>query len=141
MSFAPKYNRAALLTGVYLVNAVIPNLIITFQWTMANVAGHTKRAAAAAMIAGSFSIGNIIGPQTFRAQDAPEYHTAKVTVLATQASAAFVTVVLFVYYMWANKRKERRQRGLEREGMRLDAKEEVWGNLTDKENVWFKYVY
>jgi hypothetical protein len=37
---------------------------------MANFGGATKRAFGAAIVTGSFSIGNIIGPQTFQARDA-----------------------------------------------------------------------
>ncbi|CAM6109359.1 unnamed protein product [Calypogeia fissa] len=141
MSFAPSSNQAALLAGIYLVNAITATLIILYQWTMANVAGRTKRAVASALIAGSFSVGNIIGPQTFRAKDAPQYRPAKIIVLATQAGGAVVTVVLFAYYVWANRRKERRQRKLGIEGVQIDALEDTWGNLTDNENVEFRYVY
>ena len=66
MSFSPKTNRAALLAGIYLVNSIVATLVIIYQWTVANCAGHTKRTVSAAIIAGSFSIGNIIGPQTFQ---------------------------------------------------------------------------
>lgn len=141
MSYAPKENHAAVLTGVYLVNAITPTLIVLYQWTISNVAGHTKKVAAAALIAGSFSIGNIIGPETFRAKDAPEYHKAKVIVLATQSAAAVVTVILFGYYVWANRLKEKSMRRLESEGVRVDTTEDVWGNLTDKQNPEFRYVY
>lgn len=141
MSFASKDNKPALLTGVYLVNAITPTIIIIYQWTMCNVAGHTKRAVAAVVVAGGFGAGSIIGPQTFRKEDAPNYHTAKVILMATQASAAGVTVGLFAYYVWANRVKERRSRKLEAEGVAVDATEDTWGNLTDKENPEFRYVY
>ncbi|KFY26147.1 hypothetical protein V493_04242 [Pseudogymnoascus sp. VKM F-4281 (FW-2241)] len=78
MSFMPPSNRVALLVGIYLVNAITGTLTVIYQWTMANVGGHTKRSVAAALIAGSFSIGNIIGPQTFQAGDAPGYRPAKI---------------------------------------------------------------
>ena len=141
MSFAPSDNRAALLAGIYLVNAITATLIIIYQWTMANVAGHTKKVAASALIAGSFSIGNIIGPQTFQAKDAPVYRTAKIIVLATQAAGAFVTVLLFAYYVWANRRKDAEEGRVEHEANEIDTVTDKWGNLTDKENVRFRYVY
>jgi H+/gluconate symporter-like permease len=87
------------------VNAVVATLPILYQWTAANCAGHTKRAFASALVAGSFSVRNIIGPQTFQARDAPEYHPAKIAVLATQAAAAVLLFVLFLYYVWDNKRR------------------------------------
>lgn len=140
MSFAPSTNRAALLAGIYLVNAITATLIIIYQWTMANVAGQTKRVVASALISGSFSIGNIIGPQTFQAKDAPVYRPAKIIVLATQSAGAVMTVVLFAYYVWANKQKDQGQ-ATHRSESEVDSVTDKWGNLTDKENTRFRYVY
>jgi hypothetical protein len=141
MSFMPKSNRGALLAGIYLVNAIVATLIVVYQWTAANVAGHTKRVVSVALISGSFSVGNIIGPQTFQAKDAPQFIPAKITVLATQAAGALVATVLFVYYLWANKRKARRQaEDPTADGMSL-GRGTRWENKTDQENTSFSYVY
>lgn len=139
MSFSPKNNRAALLAGIYLVNFVVATLTVIYHWTVANCAGQTKRVAAVAIIAGSFSIGNIIGPQTFQARDAPEYRPAKITVMATQAAAALVAFLLFLYYVWANRRKDQKEAMLPSENP--DEIAESWGNKTDKEKRSFRYVY
>lgn len=141
MSFMPASNRAGLLAGIYLVNAITGTLTVIYQWTMANVSGHTKRSVAAALIAGSFSIGNIIGPQTFQARDAPRYYPAKIAVMSTQAGGAVVAIVLFGYYVWANKQKDKRQ--AVEEGLSSSAGNEkiLWENLTDKDNANFRYVY
>ena len=135
MSFAPATNRAALLAGIYLVNAITATLIVIYQWTAANIAGSTKRVASVALVAASFSVGNIIGPQTFQARDAPQYIPAKITVLATQAAGALVAALLFAYYWWENRRRDRRHGG------RPEMDKQAWENLTDKENPAFRYVY
>lgn len=135
MSFAPSSNRAALLAGVYLVNSITAVLAVIYQWTAANVAGQTKRVVSVALIAGSFSVGNIIGPQTFQAKDAPQYIPAKITVLATQAGAAVVAFVLFLYYVWANRRK-----GVT-PVVEEQSQQELWDGRTDKEDKSFRYVY
>ncbi|KAJ5101721.1 hypothetical protein NUU61_003943 [Penicillium alfredii] len=137
MSFLPKSNTAGVLIGIYLVNAIVATLPILYQWTMANCAGHTKRAFASALVAGSFSVGNIIGPQTFQAHDAPEYKPAKIAVLATQAAAAVLSVVLFGYYLLQNRRRDQ-TRGRVDESMVDETK---WAGLTDKQNPSFRYVY
>ncbi|KFY12033.1 hypothetical protein V492_04134 [Pseudogymnoascus sp. VKM F-4246] len=141
MSFMPASNRAALLVGIYLVNTITGTLTVIYQWTMSNISGHTKRSIAAALVAGSFSIGNIIGPQTFQARDSPEYHPAKIAVMATQGSGALVAIVLFQYYVWANKQKDKRQ--AINGGLASSTGDEkiLWENLTDKENPNFRYVY
>jgi hypothetical protein len=137
LSFLPKHNTAGVLIGIYLVNAIVASLPILYQWTMANCAGHTKRAFASALVAGSFSVGNIIGPQTFQARDAPEYRPAKIAVLATQAAAGVLSVVLFIYYTRENKRRDN-VNGRVNESMIDETK---WAGLTDRENPHFRYAY
>lgn len=106
------------------------------QWTAANFGGATKRAFATAIISGSFSLGNIIGPQTFQARDAPEYRPAKLAVMGTQAGCALTTFLLFLYYVWENKRRGELK---ENEEQYLDP--EVWATQTDRENKSFRYTY
>lgn len=134
MSFAD--SKGSQLAGIYLVNAITATLIIIYQWTASNVAGHTKRVIGVALISGSFSVGNIIGPQTFQARDAPDYIPAKITVMATQASGALISFVLFLYYVWANKRKSRAEVDPDVQDM-----EHLYDDMTDKQNKSFRYVY
>ena len=143
LSFATGH-KGAQLAGIYLVNAITATLIIIYQWTASNVAGHTKRVISVALISGSFSVGNIIGPQTFQAKDAPEYRPAKITVLATQAAGAFMAFVLFLYYVWANKRKSGSGQIIEEvETVNADnqTQQHLWEDQTDRENKTFRYVY
>lgn len=134
-------NKAGQLAGIYLVNTITATLIVIYQWTGANVAGQTKRVVSVALISGSFSVGNIIGPQTFQAKDAPKYTPAKITVLATQAAAALICVVLFLYYVWANKRKGAAPAIVENVGVGGQSEEHLWEDRTDKQNPTFRYVY
>ncbi|KAK4662303.1 uncharacterized protein QC763_700800 [Podospora pseudopauciseta] len=138
MSFLPKDNTNGILAGIYLVNAVVAPLAIFYNWTVANIAGATKRAFAAAIISGSFSLGNIIGPQTFQARDAPDYRPAKLAVMGTQAGCALVTFVLFLYYVWQNKKRNNRA---DNENEDAFMSPEVWTRMTDKENKGFRYSY
>lgn len=143
MSFLPPSNRAGRLAGLYLVNAVVAPLAVFYQWTAANVAGATKRAFSAAMISGAFSVGNILGPQTFRARDAPDYRPAKLAVMGTLAGCAATTVVLFLYYFYSNRRREigLRSSGGEVVGEESYLEQKVWTDLTDRENRLFRYTY
>lgn len=136
MSFLPKDNHAGTLVGIYLVNAVVSTLPNTFGWASANVAGQTKRPVTFALINAAFSVGNIIGPQTFQARDAPGYYPAKITVLATQGGGAVFAILLFGYYHMAN-----RSRTPDTQLDESSDSEERWLNLTDKENPSFRYVY
>ncbi|EFQ25972.1 major facilitator superfamily transporter [Colletotrichum graminicola M1.001] len=136
MSFLPVSNRSGCLAGIYLVNAVVAPLTVFYAWTAANFGGATKRAFAAAIISGSFSLGNIIGPQTFQAKDAPEYRPAKIAVMGTQAGCAIVTLALYAYYRFENKR-----RGVIKQSEDAYMAPEVWQSMTDRENKSFRYTY
>ena len=141
MSFLPSgktnANKPGLLAGIYLINFVVATLIVIYQWTASNVAGSTKRVVSMALISGAFSVGNIVGPQTFQVKDAPQYIPAKIIVLATQSAGALVTVVLFAYYKYANAQKKKK----EVTAKEISSDRSQWDNLTDKENVKFRYVY
>ena len=141
MSFLPSgktnANKPGLLAGIYMINFVVAVLIVLYQWTASNTAGSTKRTVSVALISAAFSVGNIVGPQTFQAKDAPQYIPAKITVLATQAAGGIVAVVLFVYYVYANKAKVTQETATSE----LSVERSEWDNLTDKENVKFRYVY
>ena len=139
MSFAT-HNKGAQLAGIYLVNAITATLIVIYQWTASNTAGQTKRVISVALISGSFAVGSIIGPQTFQAKDAPAYTPAKVTVLATQVAAALVAFILFLYYVWANKRKQAVNPSINDSGT-SPTEENLWEDQTDMQNRTFRYVY
>ncbi|KAI4137222.1 MAG: hypothetical protein LQ341_005236 [Variospora aurantia] len=141
MSFATG-TKAGQLAGIYLINTITATLIVIYQWTGSNVAGQTKRVISVALISGSFSVGNIIGPQTFQDKDKPQYIPAKITVLATQAAAALVAFVLFLYYAWANKRKHSPSAAaVESMADGAQSGERLWEDVTDKKNPTYRYVY
>ncbi|CAH0058670.1 unnamed protein product [Clonostachys solani] len=137
MSFLPATNRSGILAGLYLVNAVVAPLAIFYNWTAANFGGATKRAFAAAIVSGSFSLGNIIGPQTFQSRDAPDFRPAKLAVMGTQAGCAATTFALFLYYACQNKRRGSRAEQRESEFLSPEA----WSTMTDRENKQFRYIY
>ncbi|KAL8708412.1 MAG: hypothetical protein Q9220_006702 [cf. Caloplaca sp. 1 TL-2023] len=139
MSFGK--GKGSQLAGIYLVNAITATLIVIYQWTGSNVAGQTKRVISIALVSGSFSVGNIIGPQTFQAKDAPKYTPAKITVLATQAAAALIAFVLYLYYVWANKRRVAAPAIEKDTDTTRQSEEQLWEDQTDKQNLNFRYVY
>ncbi|KAF2147957.1 allantoate permease [Myriangium duriaei CBS 260.36] len=136
MTFMPRKHKSSILAGIYLVNTCTATLPIIYQWTAANIAGHTKRPVAMGFVTAAFGIASLIGPQTFRAKDAPLYQPARLTVLITLCFSAALTAGLAGYYTFENKRRDRE--GAQGEGKAED--ELMWGNLTDKQNPAFRYV-
>lgn len=141
MLFLDKSNIAGVLMGMYLLSAIIAPFPIINNWLASNCAGHTKRALASSLLAAAFAIGNIVGPQTFQARDAPEYRPAKIAVLVTQAGAGFVTIALYLYYRWQNKIRDARQAAVDKSEQPSASGMDEWAGLTDRENLRFRYVY
>jgi hypothetical protein len=57
--------------------------------------------------------------------------------MGTQAGCALTTFLLFMYYFWANKRRDDRTKQVEDAYM----SPEVWSTMTDRENKSFRYTY
>ncbi|KAI4720151.1 major facilitator superfamily transporter [Aureobasidium sp. EXF-10727] len=135
MAFLPESNKAGKLIGNYLTNCIGASLPLLYSWVGANYAGHTKKVTMNAILLISFCLGNIIGPLTFRAADAPEYVPAKITIIVTCAAAVVLTLLLRFYYQWENKRRDRvaEQRG---QGHKTDIE---FADVTDRKNKEFRY--
>ncbi len=86
-----------------------------------------------AIVLMSFCVGNIIGPETFRAKDAPQYIPAKITIVVILSFAMLFTVLLDVLYRRENKRRDR-------EGEQDLPTDYEFMDLTDKQNRNFRYL-
>ena len=97
-----------------------------------NIAGFTKKQVTGAVVFTGYCIGNIVGPQTFQAKDAPEYPQAKITMVIAQSLVVVVCTLLFFWYKHLNKKQ----------GYVEDVTvEEGYSGRTDKENKDFRYAY
>ncbi|CAN9105351.1 unnamed protein product [Alternaria alternata] len=132
MAFLPGESKAGKLIGNYLTNCIGASLPLLYSWVSANIAGHTKKVTMNAILLMSFCLGNIIGPLTFRQDDAPNFVPAKITIVVTCAFAAAMALVLRAYYMWENKKRDKEDDGRHMEN-------EEFLDLTDRENRRFRY--
>lgn len=131
LCFLPHSNKGGLLLGMYLINVLPGATIIIFQWLSCNVAGHTKRAYISAAANAAFAIGNIIGPETFRAKEAPGFRSAKLTLVIAWALLVVISPLAGGYYALKNRSRGRRAEEV--------TDKQAYAGLTDKENVTFRY--
>jgi hypothetical protein len=81
----------------------------------------------------SFCLGNILGPLTFRDEDAPEFTPAKVTIVAVDSTVVVAVMILLGYYRWENKR---------RDSAHVEHRPDIeFSDLTDRENLELRYKY
>ena len=104
-----------------------------YSWCAANYAGHTKKVTMNAFLLMAFCLGNIIGPLTFRGNEAPAYSPAIIAIIVTCAFAVLMTLVLMMYYRWENKRRDALAGEVEHKP------DMEFLDLTDRENIFFRY--
>ncbi|KAJ4346363.1 Allantoate permease [Didymosphaeria variabile] len=132
----PLSNNKGRLAGYYLTQASPTPFVAILSLISSNIAGYTKKTTVAAMFLIGYCTGNIIGPQTFRPQDAPRYIPAEITIIVCYAICLVIMAFIHVYCVWQNKKKEKIRNA---EGyIRLENQE--WLDLTDRENPEFVYT-
>lgn len=141
MSFAK--SKGAALTGVYLVNLDIAPLVLIFSMVGANCQGYTKKVFVTGAVSFANACGSIIGPQTFRPQDAPQYIPAKITVFCVIGVGIVVVLLLRLLYEVRNRRNAAaRNAALDAIARgEADAAKVLNEEETDLKNNKFVYVY
>ncbi|CCX32993.1 major facilitator superfamily domain-containing protein [Pyronema domesticum] len=104
-----------------------------------NIAGQTKKTCVVAINFVSWAVGNSIGPQVFLAWDAPRYFIA----FAVHMGCYVLLLMTLVFLRWWYKRENSRKEKKIQEGMATVDTElkHSFEDLTDRENVNFRYVY
>jgi MFS family permease len=125
-----------LLTGPY--NAAF---VLILSLSIANTAGHTKKVVTNAVLFLGYCTGNIIGPFFYLSGSAPTYPLGIWSMIVSHLLEVCIISTFWFIFSRENKRRDRIQSqeagGLE--GRDLDAT--AFGDLTDRENLNFRYIY
>lgn len=81
-------------------------------------------------------MGNLIGPQTFRAQYAPRYAPALATIVVCNTLISVLCVSLHFLYKRENAKRDKAAA----EGRVEDMTGREFDDLTDRENPAFRYT-
>ncbi|EST09991.1 Major facilitator superfamily [Kalmanozyma brasiliensis GHG001] len=139
----PASANAARFTGfviVYTYPVASPHF---YAFIGSSVSGTTKRIVFNTFLQVGYSVGNLIGPQTYRAKDAPDYVPAKITLITMFGFAALCLIAIgATHYIW-NKQNGMLGMGADVEGDAAKETEdhEDLTDLTDKQRASFRYPY
>lgn len=136
IAFLP-HSLGAGLTGLYLVMLYPIGLICTLSLVASNTAGHTKKLVVNAVVLVGYCVGNLLGPQTFRAADAPAYTAAKICIVVFFALAIVVTMLIWLINVRENRRRDSLYGG---DITEAELHELQTADLTDKQNKHFRYA-
>lgn len=133
----PKKQAVGRLIAFYCTNFTNGSLPMMFALTTSNIAGHTKRGIASAIMFMGYSVGFIIGPQFFIASEKPTYETGFETMMIVFAIACTAPGLYYAYATWQNSK---RAKALIASGeVHVHIRNEEFFDLTDKEQVHFVY--
>lgn len=132
----PLSNPSGRLAGYYLTQASPTPFVALLSLIASNVAGYTKKTTVAAIYLIAYCAGNIIGPQTFRTEDKPQYRPAEITIIVCWAAC----LVDLWFIWWYCRRQNRIKAGIRaRPGYKRLERQEFL-DLTDRENPEFVYT-
>lgn len=119
--------------GVVLMTFIVGASAISIGLTSSNCAGHTKKSTISGVVFIGYCLGNIVGPLCFTSTPGPRYSGGFISCVVVNAC----NVLVALYGRWL----------LRRENQRRDQKygpvgvHNVSEDLTDRENMDFRYVY
>lgn len=100
-------NRSGRLAGYCLCLAFSANLPLSFSLVTSNVAGFTKIATVNACVLVMYCVGNIVGPQFFSVEEAPNYPRGIKACLAGMCLGVVWLLCLRLYLARQNARRDR----------------------------------
>ncbi len=144
MIVVPQDAKPALLIGYYMISVAGAAWGLIMAAISNNTLGYTKKVTVNGLQIVAYAAGNWIGPQTFRADDAPEYRRGKTIVAVMYGASAVVLLVLRFVNVLENQRRDRVQAeqgvGLDDEETREAVQRSKFMDLTDFEQPHFRYV-
>ncbi|GAA5883136.1 hypothetical protein JCM3774_005330 [Rhodotorula dairenensis] len=132
----PTHLKVGRLIGYYLWLYATIGLIICVSLLSSNVSGSTKKTTVSALFFVFYAVGNLIGPQTFRAADAPLYEPGLATSVAVIAFGILDLGVIWFLYRRENKRRDKITSSPDWE----PKPNQEFLDLTDRENMAFRYT-
>ncbi|KAK3615930.1 hypothetical protein LTR56_026295 [Elasticomyces elasticus] len=141
LRFLAADNKAGRLVSYYLTGPYNAAFVMILAMTTANTAGHTKKVVTNAVLFLGYCTGNIAGPFFYKTSQAPEYPLGIWSMIVSHLIEVVIILILRFHLARENKRRDRIQSQQEGglEGRDLDAT--AFSDMTDRENLNFRYLY
>jgi MFS family permease len=163
LRFIPSDKSVARLICYYLTGPYNAGFVLILSLSIANVSGHTKKVITNAATFLGYCTGNIIGPFFYTTDQAPEYPLGIWSMIVSHLLEICVVLVLRFLLKRENERRDRLQKvgkwvevSADGDGVVHPDNEEAtseqvernrklnltaFGDLTDRENLNFRYIY
>lgn len=141
LRFLSQENMAGRLTCYYLTGPYNAAFCMVLSLTTANTAGHTKKVLTNAVLFLGYCTGNIAGPFFYLEEQAPGYELGIWSMIVSHLVEFCIIILLRFLLARENKRRDELQR-MQRGGLEgRDLGATAFLDLTDGENMNFRYIY
>lgn len=130
--------KSVRLAGYYLQYVYPVTTICALSCFASNAAGHTKKITTNAVFLIGYCVGNIIGPQTFIARQAPSYTGGKISFVVCDCATLIIIAAIYFNY-WVNNKKKDKAMALMDQKPLSELENFEFADMTDKENPNFRY--
>ncbi|KAL2882797.1 hypothetical protein SGCOL_002009 [Colletotrichum sp. CLE4] len=120
-----------------LTGSINASFVLLLSLQTANIAGHTKKVVTSACLFLGYCVGNIAGPFFYKSDQAPKYELGIWSMIVAHLLEVVVVIALRSLLKWENDRRDRMQG----EVAEVDLDATAFGDLTDRENLNFRYIY
>ncbi|KAJ3957521.1 hypothetical protein N0V92_005917 [Colletotrichum tropicale] len=137
LRFVPDEQRVGRLICYYLTGSINASFVLLLSLQTANIAGHTKKVVTSACLFLGYCVGNIAGPFFYKSDQAPKYELGIWSMIVAHLLEVVIVIALRFLLKWENERRDRSQG----EVAEVDLDATAFGDLTDQENMNFRYIY
>ncbi|CAG7969097.1 unnamed protein product [Penicillium salamii] len=145
LNFVPQSDSVARLICYYLTGSYNASFVIILSLVTSNISGHTKKSVTNSMIFLGVCTGNIAGPFFYKSSQAPQYTLGIWSMVVANLIEIGLIVFIAIGLAWENRRRDSHQNTHNREDdeymRQLEMNRTAFSDLTDKENMNFRYVY
>ncbi|KUI67176.1 Allantoate permease [Cytospora mali] len=133
----PRSNIAGQMIGLYFMYFYWPPYVVGISLPQANTAGQTKKSITFSLVTIGYAVGNLIGPQTFIANQAPKYTGGVIAMLSCYCAAMLLLLIYFAVAASENKRRDKKYGKPEE----LHDAVEGFVDITDMKQPNFRYTH
>ncbi|EPX73378.1 allantoate permease [Schizosaccharomyces octosporus yFS286] len=135
----PDSNPWARVVGVWFFSPISSGNALALSLLSSNISGYSKKVTANATMFLFYSVGNIVSPQLFKPNQVPEYIEGIQASLIATCLFEGVLILLAVYYMYENHRRDKFLKG--HPELNYTEKNEEFFDKTDREQIKFRYIW
>lgn len=141
LRFLSPDNMGGRLTCYYLTGPYNAAFCMILSMTTANTAGHTKKILTNAVLFLGYCTGNIVGPFFYLAEQSPRYELGIWSMIVSHLIEFCLIILLRFLLARENKRRDRIQ-SMQEGGLEgRDLAATAFADMTDRENMNFRYIY